>query len=94
MHTSYTDGKNTVDEYCQKAQEKGYPLICFAEHIRIEPTYSPDDYLADISRADDKYDIPVLGGFAESVRLVEDLPPLLSKAGQSIHVFLLSASRQ
>ena len=67
VHTTYTDGKNTVFEFCQKAQEKGFGFIAFTEHVRKELTYSFDDFLSDVSSANDKFDIKAIAGCEASV---------------------------
>ncbi|MBU0899139.1 MAG: PHP domain-containing protein [Nanoarchaeota archaeon] len=67
VHTNYTDGKNTVFEMCQKAQEKGFPAIIFAEHVRKTLNYNFDDFLSDIAKASDKLDIKVIPGCETSI---------------------------
>ncbi|MFH1445485.1 MAG: PHP domain-containing protein [Nanoarchaeota archaeon] len=62
VHTNYTDGKNSVFEFCQKAQDKGFSSIAFTEHVRKELTYNFDNFLADISKARDKFDIKIIAG--------------------------------
>ena len=63
VHTNYTDGKNTVLEYCQKAQENNLKLIAFTEHVRKNLTYSYNDFLSDISQAKSEFeDIKILSG--------------------------------
>ncbi len=62
VHTSYTDGKNTVFEYCEKAEKLGLELIAFTEHVRKELSYNFEDFMSDIYSARDKFDLIVLGG--------------------------------
>lgn len=62
VHTKYTDGKNTVFEYCEQAERNGLGLIAFTEHVRRNLDYNFDDFLADIYAAKDKFDLDVLAG--------------------------------
>jgi len=51
VHTDYTDGKNTIREYCQKALQNNIEAIAFTEHVRRNLDYNFDDFLLDIERA-------------------------------------------
>lgn len=62
VHTNFTDGQNTIDEYCQTAQELGYPLIAFTEHVRRNLDYDFTEYISQIAEAKKRYDLTVLGG--------------------------------
>jgi putative hydrolase len=63
IHTNYTDGKNSVAEYCEKASKLGIPLIAFTEHVRRELSYDFSKFLADIERARDAYpELIILSG--------------------------------
>ena len=62
VHTTYTDGKNTIFEYCEDAEARELELIAFTEHVRRELTYNFDDFIADVYSAKDKFDIIILGG--------------------------------
>lgn len=42
LHTVYTDGKSTPEEYFQQAETNGLDFILFSEHVRRVTTY---DYL-------------------------------------------------
>lgn len=42
LHTIYTDGLSTPEEYFRKAEENGLDFILFSEHVRRVTTY---DYL-------------------------------------------------
>ena len=39
IHTNWTDGENTVFEYCERAVQEGIPLIAFIEHVRKKLNY-------------------------------------------------------
>lgn len=62
IHTNYTDGKNTVYEYCQKAVEVGIPLVAFTEHVRKHLSYDFSTFLDDIDKAREHFDLIVLSG--------------------------------
>lgn len=62
VHTNYTDGKNTLFEYCEQAERNGLELIAFTEHVRRNLDYNFNDFLADVYAANDKYNLVVLGG--------------------------------
>jgi putative hydrolase len=55
IHTDYTDGKNSVEDYCKKAVELSLPLIAFTEHVRRILTYDFDDLAREIESARESY---------------------------------------
>ena len=71
IHTSYTDGENTIDEYCKAAIELGIPIIAITEHFRRNPTYDFDKYLKEIWEAKINYpNLIVVSGV--EVKILED----------------------
>jgi putative hydrolase len=62
VHTSYTDGKSSVSEYCEAANKNGLPLIAFTEHVRRNLDYDFGSFLADIEEARTLYDLIILSG--------------------------------
>lgn len=62
IHTNFTDGENSVDEYCEKAVGQDIPLVAFTEHVRRDLSYDYNAYLEDIDKARDKYDLIILSG--------------------------------
>ena len=63
VHTNYTDGKNTVLEYCQRARQNNLKLIAFTEHVRRNLTYDYDKFLSDIFQAKYEFtDIEIISG--------------------------------
>jgi len=62
VHTNYTDGRNSVDELCKKAQNIGIPLIAFTEHVRKDLKYDFSSFLNDIDRAKEEYELILLSG--------------------------------
>ena len=62
VHTTYTDGENTVEECCSEASALGIPLIAFTDHVRVDLDYDFNAYLSDIVAAREKFDIIILSG--------------------------------
>lgn len=62
VHTNYTDGENSISEYCDVATEIGAKLICFTEHVALDLSYNFKNYLSCINKARSKYGIIILGG--------------------------------
>jgi putative hydrolase len=62
IHTNYTDGENSVYEYCEKAVEKNIPLIAFTEHVRKNLTYDFNKFLEDIEDSRGEFDVIILSG--------------------------------
>lgn len=62
VHTSYTDGYNSVDDYCKKAESLGIPLVAFTEHVRRKLNYDFTSLLNDIDKAKEDYDLIILSG--------------------------------
>ena len=68
IHTSYTDGKNTVLEYTEKAIELGIPLLAFTEHVRLNIEYNYDELLNDILIVKQKYpELIILSGIEAKI---------------------------
>jgi len=62
IHTRYTDGEGSVEDYCSRAVKLGIPLVAFTEHVRLNLSYDFQAYLAEIERAREEYDLIVLSG--------------------------------
>ena len=62
IHTGWTDGNNTVFEYCEKAVKEGIPLLAFTEHVRKNLDYDFRQFLVEIERAKAKFDLIILSG--------------------------------
>ena len=62
VHTNYTDGKNTIFQYCKQAINNNLEFIAFTEHVRKTLDYNFSDFMAEIYSAKDKFDIEVAGG--------------------------------
>lgn len=55
LHTNYTDGLNSVEEYCLWASRNGYSTIVFTEHVRKNLSYDFNCFLKDIQAAKGKF---------------------------------------
>ncbi|MDA8087537.1 MAG: PHP domain-containing protein [Nitrospiraceae bacterium] len=55
MHTTYTDGSGTVEDYFEYASLHGYESIVFTEHVRMNMSYDFDAFLEDIKAARQKF---------------------------------------
>jgi len=55
IHTAYTDGENSVDDYCRKAALIGVPLLVFSEHVRRTMDYDFYKLLDEIEIARGEY---------------------------------------
>ena len=62
VHTNYTDGKNSVFELCLEFKNLGIPLVAFTEHVRKELTYDFNQFLEDIEKAREEFDLIILSG--------------------------------
>lgn len=55
LHTNYTDGLNSVQDYFAYASRKKYKSIIFTEHVRNSITYNFDDFCKDIKKMAKEY---------------------------------------
>lgn len=55
IHTSHTDGYNTVNEYCDFAHRAGIRCLMFLEHVRSVCDYDVFQFLQEIDQAQDQY---------------------------------------
>ncbi len=62
VHTSHTDGANTVDQMCQAAARSRIPLIAFTEHVRRTLDYDFHALLEEIDGARHDHDITIISG--------------------------------
>jgi len=92
VHTNYTDGRNTIREYCQRALQNNIEAIAFTEHVRRNLDYNFDNFLLDIERARREFpQLVILGGCEAKVLNTEgelDAPEnVLSQCEVVIGVF-------
>lgn len=63
IHTNYTDGHNSVDDYCRQALKLGIPLVVFSEHVRQRIDYDFNALLGEIELARSRYpELAILSG--------------------------------
>ncbi len=55
IHTTFSDGANTVGEYVEWAAQNGVEAMLFSEHVRQQPSYEIRDYAAAIAEMRGKY---------------------------------------
>ncbi len=48
IHTTYSDGENSVEEYCAWAHNNTYDSIVFSEHVIRQLSYDFNSYIKDI----------------------------------------------
>ncbi len=62
IHTKYSDGRDDIRDYCQRAVEIGTPLVAFTEHVRKNLSYNFSSFLEDIEVARGEFDLIILSG--------------------------------
>jgi len=66
IHSTWTDGKNTVPEIIEQAKKNNLHSIAITDHIRKESTYF-DDYKKEINELNRTSNINVLVGFEAKI---------------------------
>ncbi|MEM6704064.1 MAG: PHP domain-containing protein [Acidobacteriota bacterium] len=77
MHSTFSDGRNTLEEMVRAAQRAGLRRICFSDHVRVD-THWLSSYVDAVASVRDRGQIEVLCGVEAKIldasgRL--DLPP-------------------
>jgi DNA polymerase (family 10)/putative hydrolase len=63
VHTTWSDGKSTIMEYCEEARNQGLRLIAFTEHVRRELRYDFGAYVREVEAARRLFpDLTILAG--------------------------------
>lgn len=63
VHTTWSDGKNSIVDYCHEARRKGLRLIAFTEHVRREIRYDFWAYTREVEAARREFpDLTLLAG--------------------------------
>lgn len=55
LHTNYTDGISSVEDYCSWASKNGHNAIVFTEHVRKKISYRFCSFLYEIEEAKQKF---------------------------------------
>jgi len=93
LHTNYTDGSSSIEEYCKWALENEFETIIFLEHVRRDLSYSFENFLNDIETAREKYPINILIGVEAKILLEGELDipkeilPYIQVIGIAEHFF-------
>ena len=70
IHTTYTDGHASVDDYAELAQVSGLGGLAFTEHVRRKLDYDFDEFVAEINEARKKYpDLNIVLGIEAKIML-------------------------
>ncbi len=56
LHTNYTDGLNSIEDYFCYASKNKFKTIIFTEHVRKNIKYNFDDFYSEIKRAENKFE--------------------------------------
>jgi histidinol phosphatase-like PHP family hydrolase len=63
LHTDFTDGRLTVQQYFEYASRHEIGRLIFLEHIRREPTYDVEAFVAQVREISVNAGIPAMIGF-------------------------------
>ncbi len=69
LHTTFADGKLTVENYFSWTRRSNYTNLIFLEHVKRYPSYSTQQYIDEIKRCRDQFEISSSIGF--EARLLE-----------------------
>ena len=56
LHTNYTDGLNSIEDYFCYASRKKFKTIVFTEHVRENMKYNFDDFYNEIKRIENDFE--------------------------------------
>ena len=70
LHTPLTDGRITIREYFEYASRNNVECLIFLEHIRQQPSYSVDDFIAQVRTIESEFRISAKIGF--EAKLLQD----------------------
>jgi len=55
IHTTYTDGNNSMEEYCIQGLKNDLRAIAFTEHVRKDMSYDFERYICEIESLEKKF---------------------------------------
>ncbi len=70
LHTDYTDGFLTVEDYFKMAKQHSVEELIFLEHIRRQPNYDVDEFVNTVKNHSKEYHIKSRVGF--EAKILED----------------------
>jgi DNA polymerase (family 10)/putative hydrolase len=83
IHSTWSDGKNSILDYCEEARRQGLSLIAFTEHVRRELKYDFSVYVREVDNARSLFpDLKILAGCEAKVLNVQgelDAPETILK---------------
>ena len=56
LHTNYTDGLNSIEDYFSYSSRNKIKTIVFTEHVRKKISYNFEDYFSEIRRTETKFE--------------------------------------
>ena len=63
VHSAYSDGIPTIEQWFEVASKKQIKRITFLEHVRRNPNYDIFDYFCEVERRSEQFNIEGLHGF-------------------------------
>lgn len=69
LHTDWTDGEVSIEDYFQFAKKAGVSQILFLEHIRYNPQYDVQKFVLKVRQMGGKYDVQTYVGFEAKIML-------------------------
>ncbi len=63
LHTNFTDGSLSVEDYFIFARKQGYNLLLFLEHVKKRVSYDTKEYAQQIKKFSEQYRIDARVGF-------------------------------
>lgn len=67
FHTNWTDGKNSLADYCVVAKKFGFKSLVLLEHIRRSPSYEVSALLQEVAEHEERYGIVIIPGLEAKV---------------------------
>jgi len=92
LHSTWTDGKNTVQEIVNTASKKGIKSIAITDHIRKKSTYFKD-YEKEIKSLNEINDINIYTGFEAKISDFSGNIDVSDKVVKSVDVAIASVHR-
>ena len=86
MHTNYTDGHSSIEDYFIEAQRKGLKFIALTEHVRRTLTYDYAEFREEVYRCGKKFDIAFAVGAEAKVLNVDGELDISEEVLSLIHI--------
>ncbi len=67
IHSTFSDGENTIDEIARYCAEKNIKEIAITDHVRESLSYDFSEYLAAIEKARKQYNISIIKGIEAKI---------------------------